>query len=242
MNTLSGYSKNRLTNDNLLTAAGGHIPLGNASGNVPISNGTKNVNLNADKLDDYHYDDIVVNTIGYNHIKGATTSKGWYRIAQLISYGSFLLSISGTFANINSTAASFIINKSYQTVRISQIGKASNAQMITKIRIVKDATTGSKMYVEAYNNYNSPNSEEFSYRILPLEHKDGAYNKGVTMLNAALTTESLSVAAEISILTEYDVNSAVSSSEASNSDTVDNYHIEVTSSPGTDSSTLYFVL
>lgn len=48
MNTLNGYSKSTLTDSYLLSAGGGHVPLGNASGNVPLSNGTVNVNLKAE--------------------------------------------------------------------------------------------------------------------------------------------------------------------------------------------------
>ena len=48
MNTLNGYSKSTLTDNFILTAAGGHIPLGNASGNVPLSNGTVNTNLRSE--------------------------------------------------------------------------------------------------------------------------------------------------------------------------------------------------
>ena len=48
MNTLNGYSKSTLTDNYLLSAGGGHIPLGNASGNVPLNNGAVNVNLRSE--------------------------------------------------------------------------------------------------------------------------------------------------------------------------------------------------
>ena len=48
MNTWLGYSKSTLTDNYLLSAGGGHVPLGNASGNVPLSNGIVNVNLKAE--------------------------------------------------------------------------------------------------------------------------------------------------------------------------------------------------
>lgn len=54
MNTLNGYSKSTLTDTYVLTAAGGHLAVGNASGNIPLSNGTVNTNLNADLLDGTH--------------------------------------------------------------------------------------------------------------------------------------------------------------------------------------------
>ena len=49
MNTLNGYSKSTLSDNYLLSAAGGHVPLGNASGNVPLSNNVLNTDLFADK-------------------------------------------------------------------------------------------------------------------------------------------------------------------------------------------------
>jgi hypothetical protein len=51
MNTLNGYSKSTLTDKYVLTAAGGHLAVGNASGNIPLSNGNICVNLNANYLD-----------------------------------------------------------------------------------------------------------------------------------------------------------------------------------------------
>ena len=54
MNTLNGYSKSTLTDNNVLTASGGHRAIGNADGNIPLSNGTVNTNLNADQVDDLH--------------------------------------------------------------------------------------------------------------------------------------------------------------------------------------------
>jgi hypothetical protein len=54
MNTLNGYSKSTLTDNYVLTAAGGHLAVGNASGNIPLSNSTVCTNLNADLLDDHH--------------------------------------------------------------------------------------------------------------------------------------------------------------------------------------------
>jgi hypothetical protein len=51
MNTLNGYSKSRLTDNYVLTAAGGHLAVGNASNNIPLNNSTVNTNLNADLLD-----------------------------------------------------------------------------------------------------------------------------------------------------------------------------------------------
>lgn len=49
MNVLTGYTKGTLSDNYLLSAAGGHIPLGNTSGSVPLSNNTLNKDLFADK-------------------------------------------------------------------------------------------------------------------------------------------------------------------------------------------------
>lgn len=49
MNVLTGYTKGTLSDNYLLSAAGGHIPLGNSSGSVPLSNNTLNKDLFADK-------------------------------------------------------------------------------------------------------------------------------------------------------------------------------------------------
>jgi hypothetical protein len=54
MNTLSGYSKLTLSDNYVLTAAGGHLAVGNADKNIPLNNGTVNTNLNADLLDGKH--------------------------------------------------------------------------------------------------------------------------------------------------------------------------------------------
>ena len=237
MNTLNGYSKSTLQDTQVLTAAGGHHPLGNTSGDIPLSNGIVNTNLNSDLLDSKHYDDIVNDVVRYNHTKGYTSSSGWYRIATLTAYGSYLLSISGTYTNVNSTAASFIINKSHTSVEISQIGRASTTKMISRVRIVKDATTSSTMYIEVYNASNQANSQEVSYRIIPLETRNAGF--GLQIQNATLTTESLQVLTEILISTTHDVKQANSADE---SDTIDGYHIEVTSSPGSATDTIYFVL
>jgi hypothetical protein len=51
MNTLNGYSKSTLTDKYVLTAAGGHLAVGNANGNIPLNNGTLNTNLNAALLE-----------------------------------------------------------------------------------------------------------------------------------------------------------------------------------------------
>jgi hypothetical protein len=59
MNTLNGYSKSTLTDNNVLTAAGGHLAVGNADQNIPINNGTVNTNLNADLLDNLHASDFL---------------------------------------------------------------------------------------------------------------------------------------------------------------------------------------
>lgn len=47
MNTLSGYSKLTLSDNYVLTAAGGHLAVGNADKNVPINNGVTCTNLKA---------------------------------------------------------------------------------------------------------------------------------------------------------------------------------------------------
>lgn len=54
MNTLNGYSKSTLTDKYVLTAAGGHLAVGNAKNNIPLNNGTVNTSLNADLLDGIH--------------------------------------------------------------------------------------------------------------------------------------------------------------------------------------------
>ena len=54
MNTLNGYSKSTLTDMYVLTAAGGHLAVGNAANNIPLNNSTVNTNLNADLLDGTH--------------------------------------------------------------------------------------------------------------------------------------------------------------------------------------------
>lgn len=47
MNTLSGYSKLTLSDNFVLTAAGGHLAVGNADKNIPINNGVTCTNLKA---------------------------------------------------------------------------------------------------------------------------------------------------------------------------------------------------
>lgn len=73
MNTLSGYSKSTLTDNFVLSAAGGHLAVGNAANNIPLNNNTVNTNLNADKLDGYHFQDII-NKVG--HIQRVTYKNG----------------------------------------------------------------------------------------------------------------------------------------------------------------------
>ena len=51
MNTLSGYSKSTLSDLFVLTAAGGHLAVGNANGNIPLNNGTTCTNLKAQYAD-----------------------------------------------------------------------------------------------------------------------------------------------------------------------------------------------
>lgn len=58
MNVLNGYSKSTLTDNNVLTASGGHKAVGNANGNIPLNNGTLNTNLNADMLDGRHRNNL----------------------------------------------------------------------------------------------------------------------------------------------------------------------------------------
>ena len=59
MNTLNGYSKSTLTDKYVLTAAGGHLAVGNAANNIPLNNSTVNNNLNADLLDGKHATDFL---------------------------------------------------------------------------------------------------------------------------------------------------------------------------------------
>lgn len=68
MNTLNGYSKSTLTDNYVLTAAGGHLAVGNAKNNIPVNNGTVNTSLNADLLDGYH---------GSSYWKGSDYDKVW---------------------------------------------------------------------------------------------------------------------------------------------------------------------
>lgn len=78
MNTLTGYSKNKLSDNYVLTASGGHRAIGNADGNIPLSNGTVNTNLDADKLDGYHLTDIIPS--GYITSGTASLSSYWGKL------------------------------------------------------------------------------------------------------------------------------------------------------------------
>ena len=89
MNTLNGYSKSTLTDKYVLTAAGGHLAVGNASGNIPLSNGTVNVNLNADLLDGTHKSGLLT------ALSSNTTSK-------------VSLTVGGTTKNITTLYASYL--------------------------------------------------------------------------------------------------------------------------------------
>jgi hypothetical protein len=83
------------------------------------------------------------------------TSSGWYRIGTFTGYRSYLFSIAGSYYSVNSTACSFIINKSHSNITISQIGKASITSMVSKIRLVKDESSAYTIYLDVYNNYNT---------------------------------------------------------------------------------------
>lgn len=77
MNTLTGYSKSRLTDNYVLTAAGGHLAVGNASNNIPLNNSTVNTNLNADLLDGQHGSWYQKNAISFKQTKGVAENQGY---------------------------------------------------------------------------------------------------------------------------------------------------------------------
>lgn len=69
MNTLNGYSKSTLTDTYVLTAAGGHLAVGNAANNIPLNNSTVNTNLNADTVDSWHRDYFQIGYDGGRHYR-----------------------------------------------------------------------------------------------------------------------------------------------------------------------------
>ena len=89
MNTLNGYSKSTLTDKYVLTAAGGHLAVGNAANNIPLNNSTVNTNLNADLLDGTHKSELLT------ALSSNTTSK-------------VSLTVGGTTKNITTLYASYL--------------------------------------------------------------------------------------------------------------------------------------
>ena len=79
MNTLNGYSKSRLTDNYVLTAAGGHLAVGNAANNIPLNNSTVNTNLNADLLDGQHGSWYQKNVISFKQTKGVAENQGYVK-------------------------------------------------------------------------------------------------------------------------------------------------------------------
>ena len=76
MNTLSGYSKSTLTDNFVLSAAGGHLAVGNADKNIPLNNGTVNTNLNADLVDGLHLYQRNLGINGTNYVFASTYTSG----------------------------------------------------------------------------------------------------------------------------------------------------------------------
>lgn len=160
----------------------------------------------ADMLDGYHYEDIISNILQYGRTEFKVYDSGWYRIGQWRGYGSVLLTISGTYGNVRSTAANFVINKTHTSVAISQIGKASANVMMSKVRVVQDASISALMYIELYMGGTYTVGQQFVYRFTQLVN--GQNNYPVETLDCALTTEELTEMASIDILTNADVHTA----------------------------------
>ena len=136
----------------------------------------------------------------YDKAENRLKTAGWYRIATLSGYGTYLLSISGSWHNVNSTAASFIINKSHDQTNIHQLSPASATNMITKVRLVNGELAGT-IYIEVYNNYTNENiGQPFVYRITTLIGMDTT-GSDVVIQDPTTVTHSLAIKQELTITT-----------------------------------------
>lgn len=122
MNTLNGYSKSTLTDNNVLTASGGHKAVGNTNGNIPLNNGTLNTNLNADMLDGRHRSNLFTSLQEWVTADKNTFSitvdgdkDTYYPVIINSTASKHLPNIITIFKNLGSPSASYITNHSNGT-------------------------------------------------------------------------------------------------------------------------------
>jgi hypothetical protein len=155
-------------------------------------------NTSYDILDSYN-SGISGNTITINgssldimdsfYVEKDLTSAGWYRVADVSSYGgSILMSISQIYNNNVPNPVSFIISHSYSGTsandpkdNITLIGGCSLNGAVTNVRLMRYAN--GKIYIEIYYSKNSQN--QVGVELIPLGKRLHDY---ITLVNFTKTT------------------------------------------------------
>lgn len=122
------------SNDYLLKAAGGYIGVGNSAGEVvPLNNGTLNSGLNADKLDGYDADNLLIKFEGGNISSSVNTIT---KSKQTIKIANNIIDIAQSTANIiNSLSVSSLLSSksSNLSIKITVNGIESSEKILTDL-------------------------------------------------------------------------------------------------------------
>ena len=172
MNTLNGYSKIKLTDDYILTAAGGH----------------KNIN-------NFIQTDSEMIKGAFGKIPEYVGESGWHRIATIdvgsFGYGSYILYLCGRWNNNANTTAIIHVNTMHTTSSLTQV--SGIVGFIDKVRLVN--ISANNYYVDVHINYSANNIPGQVYFYF-LGNGDISTNT-----TAEKITDSVTASSEISLTT-----------------------------------------
>ena len=105
------------------------------------------------------------------------SSPAWYRVCNVPTYASFILSFNGNYNNYQACLVSFLINTSYNTHKATQLGPATCITDIDRIRLVRPTgVNGGTIYIDVH--YCGTNTNKISAHIIPLDTKCAAITMG----------------------------------------------------------------
>lgn len=145
MNTLNGYSKSTLSDNYLLSAAGGHVPLGDTSGAATGS------------IQQRYFWDAIITTNKWSRLCEV-------KVSEATSGSSYMLNIKATRNNVvyNNT---YIINTNHSKQgNIVQLG--GSAYTNVKVRLCVDSTGNN--YFELLDSHTSDITQAVYCRLVPI--------------------------------------------------------------------------
>ena len=171
----------------------GTYTFGNANGNAAINNGTLNANLNADKLDGYHYTAFPLRNTTNLYVNSTNPSVKILEFERTSEKGWLRLSISDSNNGSHGVTAKYIVSWSYDN---------SNENKSVTLRclyyFVKDVSTKltvSRISGKVFGLYYTPNSVASYVQYLIEGHSTSCvirnYNSSTTATPTATYTSSL---------------------------------------------------